>query len=297
MNNRHTSSISMARMMQKSKPYLFLLPALVFIIMFTYYPFVETIINSFFKLNNKAQRVEFVGLKNYFQVFKAKNFNNSLYNSIRFTVMTVPFNILISLILALLAEKKHRFSWLYEVMFSLPMAISMSATCMIFKLLLNNSIGLLNYSLGLNIKWFFDKKTALWGIAIITVWQNIGYEFLYLSAALRNVPQDVLEAATVDGANWIYRTIRIVFPLISPTLFYLFCLDLIAGMMMSGPVMVLTNGGPRNSTETLVYHMYSKTISGTNMGYGYAISIVIFLIVFLLVLLSFKAEKKGVYYE
>lgn len=297
MNKRYTSSTSMARLMQKSKPYFFLLPALFFIIMFTYYPFVETIINSFFKLNNKAQRVDFVGLKNYLQVFRAKNFNNSLYNSIRFTAMTVPFNISISLILALLAEKRHRFSRMYEVLFSLPMAISMSATCMIFKLLLNNSIGLLNYSLGLNIKWFFDKKTALWGIAMITVWQNIGYEFLYLSAALRNVAQDVLEAATVDGANWFHRTVRIVFPLISPTVFYLFCLDLIAGMMMSGPVMVLTNGGPRNSTETLVYHMYSKTISVTNMGYGYAISIVIFLIVFLLVLLSFKAEKKGVYYE
>lgn len=287
----------MARVMQKSKPYLFLLPALFFIVMFTYYPFVETIVNSFFKLNNKAQRVDFVGLKNYLQVFKAKNFNNSLYNSIRFTLMTVPFNISISLILALLAEKRRRFSRMYEVMFSLPMAISMSATCMIFKLLLNNSIGLFNYSLGLDIKWFFDKNTALWGIAIITVWQNIGYEFLYLSAALRNVPQDVLEAATVDGANWIHRTLRIVFPLITPTVFYLFCLDLIGGMMMSGPVMVLTNGGPRNSTETLVYHMYSKTVSGTNMGYGYAISIVIFLIVFLLMLLSFKAEKKGVYYE
>lgn len=297
MNKRYTSSTLMTRMMQKSKPYLFLLPALFFIVMFTYYPFVETIINSFFKLNNKAQRVDFVGLKNYLQVFKAKNFNNSLYNSIRFTLMTVPFNISISLILALLAEKRRRFSRVYEVMFSLPMAISMSATCMIFKLLLNNSIGLLNYSLGLDIKWFFDKNTALWGIAIITVWQNIGYEFLYLSAALRNVPQDVLEAATVDGANWIHRTLRIVFPLITPTVFYLFCLDLIGGMMMSGPVMVLTNGGPRNSTETLVYHMYSKTVSGTNMGYGYAISIVIFLIVFLLMLLSFKAEKKGVYYE
>jgi len=297
MNKRYTSSTLMARVMQKSKPYLFLLPALFFIVMFTYYPFVETIINSFFKLNNKAQRVDFVGLKNYLQVFKAKNFNNSLYNSIRLTLMTVPFNISISLILALLAEKRRRFSRMYEVMFSLPMAISMSATCMIFKLLLNNSIGLFNYSLGLDIKWFFDKNTALWGIAIITVWQNIGYEFLYLSAALRNVPQDVLEAATVDGANWIHRTLRIVFPLITPTVFYLFCLDLIGGMMMSGPVMVLTNGGPRNSTETLVYHMYSKTVSGTNMGYGYAISIVIFLIVFLLMLLSFKAEKKGVYYE
>ena len=297
MNKRYTSSTLMTRVMQKSKPYLFLLPALFFIVMFTYYPFVETIINSFFKLNNKAQRVDFVGLKNYLQVFKAKNFNNSLYNSIRFTLMTVPFNISISLILALLAEKRRRFSRMYEVMFSLPMAISMSATCMIFKLLLNNSIGLFNYSLGLDIKWFFDKNTALWGIAIITVWQNIGYEFLYLSAALRNVPQDVLEAATVDGANWIHRTLRIVFPLITPTVFYLFCLDLIGGMMMSGPVMVLTNGGPRNSTETLVYHMYSKTVSGTNMGYGYAISIVIFLIVFLLMLLSFKAEKKGVYYE
>lgn len=297
MNKRYMSSNPAARMMQKSKPYLFLLPALFFIIMFTYYPFFETIINSFFKLNNKAQRMDFVGLKNYLSVFKAKNFNNSLYNSLRFTAMTVPFNLSISLILALLAEKRRRFSRLYEVLFSLPMAISMSATCMIFKLLLNNSIGLFNYALGLNIKWFFDKNTALWGIAIITVWQNIGYEFLYLSAALRNVPQDVLEAATVDGANWGHRTLRIVLPLISPTLFYLFCLDLIAGMMMSGPVMVLTNGGPRNSTETLVYHMYSKTVSGTNMGYGYAISIVIFLIVFLLVLISFRAEKKGVYYE
>ena len=264
--------------------------------MFTYYPFIETIINSFFKLNNKAQRMEFIGLKNYISVFSAKNFNNALLNSLRFTLMTVPFNILISLLLALMAEKKRRFARAYEVMFSLPMAISMSATCMIFKLLLNNSIGLLNHVLALDIKWFFSKDTALWGIAIICIWQSIGYEFLYLSAALHNVPQDVLEAATVDGANWGNRTVRVVLPLISPTIFYLFCLDLVAGMMMSGPVMVLTNGGPRNSTETLVYHMYSKTISGTNMGYGYAISIVIFLAVFLLVLLSFRAEKKGVYY-
>ena len=280
----------------KAEPYLYLIPALFFAVAFTYYPFAETIFNSFFKLNVRAQRVDFIGMKNYISVLTSSNFLNSLTNSLRFTVMTVPFNILISLTLALLAEKKRRFNRVYEVLFSLPMAISMSATCMIFKLLLNNSIGLFNYALNLDIAWFFDRRFAMPGLAFISVWMSLGYEFLFLCAALRNVSQDVVEAAIVDGARWHQRTVRIVLPLISPTIFYLVCMDIVTNMMMSGPTMVLTGGGPRRSTETLIYHMYSKSMASTSMGYGFACSIIIFFIVFFLILLTFRAEKKGVYY-
>ena len=285
-----------ARRMKRLEPYLYLLPALFFAVAFTYYPFAETIVNSLFKLNVRAQRLSFIGLTNYVNVLKNANFKNAFFNSLRFTVLTVPFNVLISLSLALLAERKRRFSRAYEVLFSLPMAISMSAACMIFKLLFNNSIGLFNYVFGLNISWFYDRTYAMPGLAAITVWMSLGYEFLFLSAALRNVPQDVLEAARVDGARWHQRLCRIVLPLISPTVFYLVCLDIVGSMMMSGPALVLTGGGPRRSTETLVFYMYQQTVSATNMGYGYAMSIVIFLIVFLLILLTFRMEKKGVYY-
>ena len=280
-----------------AEPYIYLIPALFFAVMFTYYPFVETRLNSFFKLNVRAQRVNYIGIQNYLSVLKNANFRNSLLNSLKFTLMTVPFNILISLTLALLAEKKRRFHRIYEVLFSLPMAISMSATCMIFKLLLNNSIGLFNYTMHLNIAWFFDKRYAMPGLAFISVWMSLGYEFLFLCAALRNVSQDVIEAAIVDGARWHQRTTRIVLPLISPTIFYLVCMDIVTNMMMSGPTMVLTGGGPHRSTETLVFHMYSKSIASTSMGYGYACSIIIFFIVFFLILLTFRAEKKGVYYS
>lgn len=282
---------------RKLEPYFYLLPALFFAVAFTYYPFVETIVNSLFKLNVRAQRILFVSIGNYKAVLENVHFHNALTNSLHFTFMTVPFDVLVALVLALLAERKRLFNRFYEVLFSLPMAISMSAACMIFKILLNNSIGLFNYVFRLDIKWFSDRNYALIGLAFITVWMNLGYNFLFLSAALCNVPQEILEAATMDGARWYQRTGRIVLPLITPTLFYLVCLDIVSNMMMAGPVMVLTGGGPRRSTETLIFHMYERTVSATNMGYGYAVSIVIFLIVFLLILLTFRLEKKGVFYS
>ena len=193
---------------------------------------------------------------------------------------------LLCLILALLAEKRRRFSRMYEVMFSLPMAISMSATCMIFKLLLNNSIGLFNYSLGLDIKWFFDKNTALWGIAIITVWQNIGYEFLYLSAALRNVPQDVLEAATVDGANRYQKIIHIEIPALLSTASILLILR-VGSLMSVGfeKAYLMQNGLNISASEVISTYVYKIGLTGTAQ-YSYAAAVGLFNTVVNLILLT-----------
>ena len=141
----------MQRIFQRTKPYLFALPAVAFVVLFTYYPFVKTMYNSLFSINSYGVTLRFLGLDNYVSVLTNKHFYNALLNSLRYTFIGVPCSMFVSLLLALLSNRRRMFSRAYEVMFSMPMAISMSATCMIFKLLLNPTVGYLNYALGLNV--------------------------------------------------------------------------------------------------------------------------------------------------
>lgn len=282
---------------RKLKPYLFILPALFFVIMFTYYPFARTIYNSLFSLNVYGDTVRFLGLENYSDVLRNKNFYNALQNSLKYTVVGVPVSITISLLFALLSQKPRFLGGVSEVMFSLPMAISMSATCMIFKLLLNPSVGYLNHVLNLNVQWLGSRNTALYALVFISVWMSIGFQYIFFLAALRGVPEELLEAASLEGANSFYTTIKIIIPMISPTIFYLVATDTVTYMLMAGPTMVLTNGGPFKSTVTLIYHMYERSIYNQFWGYGYALSVIIFAILFLIILITFRMENKGVHYS
>ncbi len=284
------------RGVRRLEPYAYALPALFFAILFTYYPFFRTLYNSLFVVNIYGNTTRFLGLENYRSVLSNKGFYGALINSLKYTAMGVPASLFISLFLALLAEQKKPGGRLYEMLFSLPMAISMSTTCMIFKLLLNPTVGYLNYALGLKVNWLRDVSTALPSLVSISVWTNAGYQFIFLMAALRSIPTDLIEAAHIEGAGWFARTRRITLPLISPTIFYLLCTDIVMNMMMAGPTMVLTRGGPRQSTVTLIYHMYDRSIYNQFWGYGYAMSVLIFLIVFGIILLAFRAERKGVHY-
>jgi sn-glycerol 3-phosphate transport system permease protein len=281
----------------KLKPYLYILPALLFVFTFTYYPFARTIYNSFFSLNVYGETVRFLGTLNYQDVLNNSNFYNALKNSLKYTAIGVPSSILISLLLALLTQKRQFLGRVSQVMLSLPMAISMSATCMIFKLLLNPLVGYLNYALDLDIQWFGSRSTALFSLVLVSVWMSIGFQYIFLLAALRGVPQDLLEAASIEGANAFYSNVRIVLPMISPTIFYLLCTETISYMLMVGPTMVLTRGGPFKSTVTLIYHMYEQSMYNQFWGYGYALSVVIFAILFLIILLTFRLENKGVHYS
>ena len=281
----------------KLKPYLYLLPALLFVITFTYYPFIRTLYNSFFSLNIYGETVRFLGTLNYSDVLHNSNFYNALKNSLKYTAIGVPASILISLLLALLTQKRRFLGRASQVMISLPMAISMSATAMIFRLLLNPLIGYLNYALNLDIQWFGSRNTALMSLVLVSVWMSIGFQYIFLLAALKGVPEELLEAGSIEGANAFYSTTRIVLPMISPTIFYLFCTETIAYMLMVGPTLVLTRGGPFRSTVTLIYHMYEQSMYNQFWGYGYALSVVIFAILFLIILLTFRLESKGVHYS
>lgn len=281
----------------KVEPYLWLIPMFFFLIMFTYYPFIKTIIGSFFKVNAKNQLVSFAGFDNYARAFGDRNFDKALFNTLKFALMSVPTSLIISTLLALIADKKRRFHSVYMVLYSLPMAVSMSALCLIFRYFLNNSIGLFNYVLGLNIDWFNDRTYALPALAVLTIWLNIGFQFIYVTAALRNVPTELIEASYIEGANAWQRTTKIIVPLISPTLFYLFCIAAVGDMMVFTQVNIITQGGPRNSTQTLMYMMYITGFTNQQWGPAYALSVVIFVVTGAIMAASFAYEKKGVFYS
>lgn len=282
---------------KKIEPYLYMAPALVLIVLFTYYPFVNTIYKSLFLVNASGEAGEFVGLEHYFNLFRDRVFRKSIANTFQYMLCVVPVTIAIGFILALLANRKRRISRLYETMFSLPMAVSMSVATLIFQLLLNPNIGALNYILDLNIRWLNDPRYALWAIIFIGVWLGVGFDFLFMLSAVRSVPDELLECADIEGAGVLRKVRHIYLPMVSPTMFFLLCTNLANAMMMSGPVIVLTSGGPNNSTSTIIYYMYNKAFYVYNYGASYAAAVVGFILAFILIILSFRVEGKKVHYS
>ncbi len=279
------------------KPYLFLMPILLFAVGFIYYPFLRTFVYSFSIVDFSGQVVEFVWFENFITLFQNDNFILALRNTLILTVVTVPSTLIISLSMALLASKRRRFSPVYEIMFSLPMAISMTAACMVFKLLLNPTIGIINYALGIDFAWFNDPATALFGIIVICIWMGLPFDFLLFLAAVRNVPDQLIEAAKLDGAGYITRLFRVVIPMITPTILYIFCINLVKAMMTAAPVMLITEGGPARSTTTLIYMMFTSGYQSSNYSVASCLSIITFALTFGIVALSMRFERKRVHYN
>lgn len=291
--------------LDRAKPYLFLLPILFFSLAFFYYPFVRTIVYSLSTVNKRGQVVDFVGLQNYIGIFKRPEFINAINVTLRFVLMYVPAAIILPFLLALMANKRKLFSNVYQTLYALPMAVSVSAACYIFKQLLHRKIGLINYllnSLGFmqnktNIDWLNDRTWALPSLALISIWMHIGFNFMLLLAAVRNVPEELLESADLDGYSYLQKVVHIIIPMTSPTIFFVTCTQMIAGIMMNAPTMILTKGDPVNSTSTLVYYIYTSGFRSGNYSLGSTASIVTFLIALVFLLFNFLYEKKGVVYD
>lgn len=282
------------------EPFLYLAPAILFFLAFTYYPFLKTIGSSFYLVDSMGRVKEFVGLENYIGVLKNPRFISAIKNTIIYVLLTSPGSIIIALILALIANRRTRSSSIYETLFSLTMAMSMSVSAMIFKLAYNPTIGIVNYMLGTSINWLNDSRFAMVAISMVMVWMSIGYNFLFLLAGIRAIPEDLLESANLDGANSFQKAIRIVLPMISPTLFFLITTSLAKNMMMSGLVIIFSSSaglGTTASIDTMISFMYKQAMNSVNYNTAYASAIIAFLLTFGLIVLVFKFEKKGVHYS
>jgi len=248
-------------------------------------------------VNRRGGIIAFAGLENFRQLFGNATFHIALRNTLTLTLIVVPLALFISLGLAMLAAKKRRLSPVYETMFTIPMAVSMPAAAMIFQLLLNPSIGIVNHLLGISVGWFTDPATALLGIVIVCLWIGIPFDFLLLLSAIRAVPESLLESAKLDGAGYLSRFFRVQLPLMTPTILFVICTNAVLAMMTAAPVMIITGGGPERSTTTLIYMMYVSGYESSNYSLAAAISIVTFALTFALILVAMIFERKRVHYS
>lgn len=275
---------------------MFLVPSFVIFVSFLFYPFFKTIFLSFYKTDKMGLPKKFVGLENYQRLLTSASFRNSLMVTFIFVVIVVVGSILLGLITAVLCNKNFPGIRVFSTVYALPMTIASSSAAMIFKIMLHPSVGIVNKILHVDINWVADPKYALVCVAVLTAWLNSGINFLYFSAGLSNIDESLYERASVDGASEWQKFWRITMPGLSPIMFYTLVVDVIQAFQSFGQVKILTQGGPGESTNLIVYSIYRDAFFNFKFGLAAAQSVLLFFIIMVLTLLMFKAEKKSVKY-
>lgn len=277
-------------------PYFYLLPSLLVFTVFLFYPFFKTIYLSLYKTNKMGQAKLFVGLGNYKELLMSASFRNSLKVTLIFVVIVVIGGMLIGLLAAVLCNKAFPGIRFFSTAYALPMAIASSSAAMIFQIMLHPAVGIVNKLLGLDINWLNDPDTALCCVAILTAWLNSGINFLYFSAGLGNIDETIYERASVDGANGVQKFFSLTLPGLSPIMFYTLVVNIIQAFQSFGQIKILTEGGPNETTNVIVYSIYRDAFFNYRFGSAAAQSVILFFIIMLITLVMFRLEKKGVKY-
>ena len=280
----------------KINPYFYLVPSMLIFAVFLFYPFFKTIYLSLYKTNKMGEAKLFVGLENYKALLSSPSFHNSLKVTLIFVSVVVIGSMLLGLVAAVLCNKAFPGIRFFSTAYALPMAIASSSAAMIFQIMLHPAVGIVNKLLNLDINWLNDPKTALWCVAILTAWLNSGINFLYFSAGLGNIDETIYERASVDGASGIQQFFSLTLPGLSPIMFYTLVVNIIQAFQSFGQIKILTEGGPNESTNVIVYSIYRDAFFNYRFGSAAAQSVILFLIGMVITLIMFRMEKKGVKY-
>lgn len=278
------------------EPYLFLLPSLFLFVSFVFYPFFKTIYLSLNSTDAQGRVSNFVGIQNYVELFESPSFQNSMVVTVKFALMLVIPSMVIGFILALLANTKIKGIGIFRTFYALPMAISSACAALIWMFLFHPSMGLLNYIFNTNIGWLTDPKWGLYSVSIVTVWMNLGINYIFLIAGLQGIPEELYESASIDGAGTIRKHISITIPSLSPVLFFLLIIDVINSFQAFGQVNLMTSGGPGEATNVLEYSIYRNAFFNNRFGVASAESIILFVMILILTLLQFQFGEKRVNY-
>ena len=266
--------------------YIFVAPAVILLIAFLVVPMIYTVYFSGFKYQiMKPDAMKFIGFENYQKLFSDKNFWLALKNTVYFTVIVVPCQCALALALALLVSKKFRGVAVFRTMYFAPQLTSMVVISVLWSVLYNANpnTGLINsilVSLGMSpIKFLSDANTAMNSIIFMSAWQGAGYQMMIFLAGLQGIPRDQYEAASVDGATKFKQFLYITLPGLKGTIKYVIMITMIQAMKLFTQPYIMTQGGPKNSTKTLVYYIYTQGFQKGNFGYACSIAAVFFVIV------------------
>jgi sn-glycerol 3-phosphate transport system permease protein len=278
---------------------LLLSPSLAVFGVFVFWPLAHTIWLGQHEEDPFGLRRTYVGVERFWEVFTSDSFQNSLWVTLRFTLYTVPLGLVLGLGLAMLAHQRLRGITLYRTIFSSTVATSVAVASLMWLTLFNQNIGVINHllaELGRGpVRWLQDPATALPAVSATTVWQNLGITFIIISAGLQSLPDELYEAARVDGIGRWRQFWHVTVPLLSPTLLFSGVVLTIAAFQSFGQIDLLTQGGPLDTTNVVVYSIF-RVVRGGDYGLASAQATILFLILFALTMIQFKVLERRTFY-
>jgi len=279
---------------------LFIVPEFIGIALIGIFPLLFSLYLSFTEWNlvGGLDAINFIGLDNFKYLFKDVIFHKSLINNLIFSAVYVPFSIGIALVIAYFISSAVYFKDFFKVAFFIPYISTMVAVAAVFSVLFHPSLGVINnvlMSLGVENPpgWLGSTNTALWAVIIIAVWHVVGYNVVIYIAGLTGVSKELYEAAQIDGANKFKQFIHITMPMLGPTTFFLVITSIVNSFKVFDLIAFLTEGGPNNATNVLVYYIYEEGFQNFRMGYASALSWVLFIIVAVITLITGRAQKSN----
>ena len=281
-------------------PYALLAPQIAVTLVFFFWPAVQAVWFSFQEQDAFGLRTEFVGLANFERLFRDENYLASFGTTALFSSLVAFSGIAISLLLATMADRVVRGALAYKTLLIWPYAVAPAVAGVLWAFLFAPSIGVITYVLkqaGVDWNWIIDAEQAMLLVVVASVWKQISYNFLFFLAGLQSIPRSLIEAAAIDGAGPLRRFWTIVFPLLSPTTFFLLVVNIVYAFFDTfGVIDATTQGGPAQATHILVYKVYYDGVKAADLGGSSAQSVVLMFIVIALTAVQFRFVERRVQY-
>ena len=285
----------------KKQAFLFLAPQIIVTLVFFIWPSFNAIIQSLFYSDAFGLHHRFSGLHNYFDLMADPGFIKALLVSVIVGVMVTLGTMATGLLLAFFVNERQKSQLWYKSLLLCPYAVAPAVAAILWRFLCQPTLGWLTYALhhfGINFNYLTNINQAFFVVILTASWQQFSYNFLFYFVALKAIPKPLIEASILDGASVWQRFWQIIFPLLSPTTFFLFVMNLIYAFFDTfGIIDVMTSGGPENNTTTLIYKVYNDGFVNMDPGSSSAQSVLLMVLVTLLTLVQFRYLEKRVHYE
>ena len=281
--------------------YVFIAPMLIGFILITILPIAATFIYSLTDKALLSRTTNFVGLDNYKNLFTDKVFIDTVLQTLEFTLLLIPANLILTLALAALLSKNFRGCGLFRTAVFTPVVTSVVVWGVLWKYMFQTDVGLLNSVIrmagGDGIQWLFNTKLAIPISSFVTLVKGLGLNMVIFIGAMQNVPEVYYEAASLDGASRWDRFYHITLPSIAPSIFLVIIMTIIRSLKVFGQIQALTGGGPGTSSYVMVYYIYQEAFQNYRFGYASSASVMLFLIIVALTLLQWGFRKRWIYHE
>jgi len=250
---------------------------------------------------NVLRPPKWIALGNYQDLLSDDLFWHAIRNTIEYTLLSMPIGIVLSLLLAALVNTRLPGAGLYRTIFYLPVVAPLISAALVWVMFYEVSSGLFNYVLGLfgfrALDWLSNASTAMPAIVLMSIWKGLGFNMVIFLAALQGIPRELNEAAALDGAGRVRRFVAITLPLLAPATVYVVITSLIASFQVFAQVYVMTNGGPNNSTITMVHYIYRTAFQNLDFGYASSMAMVMFVLLVIAALVNLRLFSRGAAYD